>query len=67
LGPRSRGEGAIGYFIVTPFRRENGQVILVKRGWVARDKKDPSTRPESLVQGTVEVEGMLRQSEMVSD
>jgi surfeit locus 1 family protein len=27
MGPRTRGEGSIGYFVITPFRRDNGQVM----------------------------------------
>ncbi|KAI9030717.1 SURF1 family-domain-containing protein [Phycomyces nitens] len=63
LGPRTRGDGNVGYFLVTPLERPNGSTILVKRGWVPTSKKDQSTRPESLVEGEVQVEGLLRQSE----
>ncbi|RKP27575.1 SURF1 family-domain-containing protein [Syncephalis pseudoplumigaleata] len=64
VGPRTRGEGSVGYVVVTPFRRDNGQIILVKRGWIPLDKKEQATRPESLVTDEVIVEGMLRQDEM---
>ncbi|KAI9595629.1 SURF1 family-domain-containing protein [Syncephalis fuscata] len=64
MGPRTRGEGSVGYFVITPFRRDNGQIILIKRGWIALDKKEQSTRLESLTDGPVTIEGMLRQDEM---
>ncbi|KAI7875111.1 SURF1-domain-containing protein [Lichtheimia hyalospora FSU 10163] len=63
LGPRTRGDGQVGYFIITPLVRENGTTILVKRGWVSMAKKERHTRPDSLTQGIVHVEGLLRTSE----
>ncbi|SAM09315.1 hypothetical protein [Absidia glauca] len=63
VGPRTRGDGVVGYFLITPLQREDGSVILVKRGWVALDKKDKRNRPDSLVTGPVEVEGLLRLTE----
>ncbi|KAI9312660.1 SURF1 family-domain-containing protein [Dichotomocladium elegans] len=63
LGPRTRGDGQVGYFVITPLVRENGSTVLVKRGWVSMAKKDPHTRPDSLVEGPVHVEGLLRMSE----
>ncbi|KAG0359271.1 surf-like protein, partial [Gamsiella multidivaricata] len=63
LGPRTRGDGQPGYFIITPFERSNGSKILVRRGWVPREKKDQSTRLEGLPQGEVVVEGLLRSGE----
>ncbi|CAO3638615.1 unnamed protein product [Cunninghamella blakesleeana] len=63
VGPRTRGDGVVGYFLVTPLKREDGSVILIKRGWVSLDKKDQSKRPESLVDGPIEIEGLLRVTE----
>lgn len=37
--------------------------ILVRRGWVPRDKKDQETRLEGLTEGEVTVEGLLRSGE----
>lgn len=67
LGPRTRGDGQVGYFIITPLVRENGTTILVKRGWVSMAKKERHTRPDSLTPGIVHVEGLLRTSEKVND
>lgn len=64
LGPRTRGDGQPGYFLITPLERiDNGSKILVRRGWVPRDKKDQSTRLEGLTEGEVTVEGLLRTGE----
>lgn len=66
LGPRTRGDGNAGYFVITPFERDNGTTILVKRGWISPDKKDQRTRPESLVTDEVEVVGLIRVNEEVT-
>ncbi|CAO3607535.1 unnamed protein product [Cunninghamella echinulata] len=63
VGPRTRGDGVVGYFLVTPLKREDGSNILIKRGWVSLDKKDQANRPESLIEGPVEIEGLLRVTE----
>ncbi|KAJ1799582.1 surf-like protein [Coemansia sp. RSA 2399] len=46
VGPRSL-EGEPGYIVVTPLVREDGSRILISRGWIRRDLKDPKTRPLS--------------------
>jgi surfeit locus 1 family protein len=66
LGPRTRGDGVAGYFVITPFERDNGTTILVKRGWVSPDKKLQKNRPDSLEQGEVTVVGLLRTNEEVN-
>ncbi|KAI8993460.1 SURF1 family-domain-containing protein [Pilobolus umbonatus] len=63
LGPRTRGDGVVGYFIITPFERDNGTTILVKRGWVSPDKRDQKNRTESLEKGEVEIVGLIRVNE----
>ena len=49
-----------GYQIVTPMVRADGSTVLVNRGWVPTEKRNPETRPESLVSGVVTVSGMAR-------
>jgi surfeit locus 1 family protein len=51
--------GNDGYFILTPLRRD-GDALLINRGWVPRDRKDPARRAEGQVAGPVEVTGFLR-------
>jgi surfeit locus 1 family protein len=60
LAPRYH-EGQFGYHILTPLQLSDGRVILVDRGWIPPEKKDPKTRPETLPRGVVIVRGILRQ------
>lgn len=62
IGPRMY-DGEQGYMVVTPLERDGdpGATVLVNRGWISKTKADQSKRPESLPQGEVRVEGMLRQ------
>ncbi len=53
-------KGASGFFVYTPLLRPQGDHVFVNRGFVPYDRKDPATRPRSLVEGSVEVTGLLR-------
>ncbi|KAI9292290.1 hypothetical protein K502DRAFT_284867, partial [Neoconidiobolus thromboides FSU 785] len=57
LGPRTF-DNKLGYYLITPFKLDNGQVILVKRGWISREMKDPSQRPSKLI-----LKGQVRNGE----
>jgi surfeit locus 1 family protein len=57
-------KGAMGYDILTPLRMKNGGVVLVDRGWVPYEKKAAEKRPETLVSGVVEIEGMIHKGEV---
>ncbi|MCE2509810.1 MAG: SURF1 family protein [Alphaproteobacteria bacterium] len=59
LTSRTRN-GHVGFGIVTPFLREDGRALLVHRGWVPMDRKDPATRADGLSSGAVAIEGVLR-------
>ncbi|MBP5858510.1 SURF1 family protein [Marivibrio halodurans] len=55
--------GNPGLHVLTPMTRTDvaGEpTILVNRGWVPFDRKDPETRPEGQLEGEVTVEGILR-------
>ena len=52
--------GASGFFVYTPLQRTQGDFVFVNRGFVPYDRKDPAKRPLSLVEGPVEVTGLLR-------
>lgn len=52
--------GNVGFQLITPLEQEDGRIILVNRGWVPKDYRDPATRPESLIEGSVRVTGVLR-------
>jgi surfeit locus 1 family protein len=52
--------GNVGFQLITPLEQEDGRIILVNRGWVPQDYREPETRPESLIEGPVRVSGVLR-------
>ncbi|MFN8828494.1 MAG: SURF1 family protein [Labrys sp. (in: a-proteobacteria)] len=52
-----------GWWILTPLEREDGSVIIVNRGFVPADRKDPASRPDGQVAGPVTVTGLMRATE----
>jgi surfeit locus 1 family protein len=52
--------GNAGYQVVTPLLRADGPPVLVSRGWVPYERKDPAGRTAGQVAGPVTVEGILR-------
>lgn len=52
--------GNAGYEIITPLVREAGLPVMVSRGWIPYERRDPSTRAAGQVEGPVVVEGILR-------
>lgn len=49
MGPKTR-DGELGYHVVTPLKRGEGQdTIMVNRGFVKREKRPQEERPASLV------------------
>ena len=53
-------EGNAGFHIVTPFPLDDGRIILINRGWVSEDYRDPAKRAFSQITGPVTVAGILR-------
>ena len=52
--------GNTGYQIVTPLVLDNGKAVLVNRGWVPDEKKNPATRAAGQVAGAVDVVAITR-------
>jgi surfeit locus 1 family protein len=52
--------GNAGYHIVTPVQIEGGPVVMVDRGWVPLDRKDPAARAQGQIEGATTVTGILR-------
>lgn len=50
----------VGLQLVTPFERDNGQIVLVNRGWIPSDRRDPARRTESQVPGPTEMVAVIR-------
>jgi surfeit locus 1 family protein len=57
--PRGRFSGQ-GYWVLTPLELEGGAIVIVNRGFVPLGRKDPATRRDGQVEGTVTVTGLLR-------
>lgn len=49
-----------GYWVLTPLETADGALLFINRGFVPLERKDPATRREGQVSGTVTVSGLLR-------
>jgi len=58
LGARSH-KNAPGYQLITPLVRADGSQVLINRGWIPGDRKDPVSRPLGQVEGVQRIEGLL--------
>jgi len=56
IGP----EGAPVFHVIVPFATADGRVLLVDRGIVPRDMRNPATRPGSIENGDTKVVGVWR-------
>jgi len=52
-----------GFWVLTPLRTGDGFTILVNRGFVPPDQRDPATRAGGLIDGTTVVSGLMRMTE----
>ncbi len=59
VGSRTN-RGKAGYHVLTPLQIGDGTVLLVNRGWVPLDRRDPESRRDGQVPGPVTVIGILR-------
>jgi surfeit locus 1 family protein len=59
LGATSEGGGQ-GYQVLTPLLESSGRIVLINRGFIPGELKDPAKRAAGLVPGTVRVQGLLR-------
>jgi len=58
VGPKSR-RGRVGWSVVTPFRHDNGRIVLIDRGWVPSNQKDPESRQAGQIVGAVTLTGFV--------
>ncbi len=58
--------GNVGFHVVAPFVEEDGRAILVDRGWIPLELKEPKSREAGEIEGITTVEGLLRGSQMPS-
>ncbi|MEX1206465.1 MAG: SURF1 family protein [Dongiaceae bacterium] len=54
--------GNPGYHVVTPLRLSDGRAVLVDRGWVPMDRKDPARRAAGQMVGPVTLDGVIRRA-----
>ncbi len=52
-----------GFWVLTPLRRSDGSLVLINRGFVPGDRRDPVTRAAGQVAGETAVTGLLRLTE----
>lgn len=53
-------EGMTGFYVYTPLQLADGRAVLVNRGFVSYDDKNPGRRPAGQVTGEVTVTGLAR-------
>ena len=63
LAPGQRGTPAQGFFLITPLRLADGAIVMVNRGFVPTELREPASRPESQPSGPVTVTGLVRAPE----
>ncbi|WP_267354418.1 MULTISPECIES: SURF1 family protein [unclassified Methylobacterium] len=57
------GRALQGYYVLTPFVRDDGGMVLINRGFVPTELKAQSDRRDGLIDGSTTVTGILRASE----
>lgn len=63
LAPAMRGAPAQGFYLMTPLRLSNGAIVMVNRGFVPTELRDPAARPQSQPAGEAIVVGLVRAPE----
>ncbi|MCW5737065.1 MAG: SURF1 family protein [Enhydrobacter sp.] len=54
----------VGMQVVTPLRADDGAIVLIERGWIPSDKKEPEKRAAGQLPGKVELTGIVRRSQI---
>ncbi len=58
-GSSLHGDAGPGYWVFTPARVLD-RIVMVNRGFVPEDRKDPATRPQGQIAGPAEIVGVMR-------
>ena len=53
----------VGLQLVTPFKTDDGRILLFNRGWIPSEKKEPAKRAEGQGTGRVELTGIVRRNQ----
>ncbi|MDG4720221.1 MULTISPECIES: SURF1 family protein [Thalassospira] len=54
-----------GYWVLTPLVRGDGTIVMINRGFVPTERREPASRTDGMVEGEVTVTGLLRMDEPV--
>jgi len=60
LFSQSISDGTPGWHVITPFTTTQGELVLVDRGFVPDNLKDPSARASGQIEGATKVTGIVR-------
>lgn len=60
IDKNERGDNEPGFFVMTPLLLDDGTTVIVNRGFVRQDLKDPARRQNGQIAGRVTVTGLLR-------
>jgi surfeit locus 1 family protein len=60
---RASTELGFGFWVLTPLRTPDGTLVLVNRGFVPPERRDPATRAAGQIAGETTVTGLLRMTE----
>ncbi|CDZ56815.1 SURF1 family protein [Neorhizobium galegae] len=52
-----------GFWILTPLEQKDGTTVLINRGFVPADRRDPAARADGEIEGPVKITGLIRISE----
>ncbi|WP_244622951.1 SURF1 family protein [Microvirga brassicacearum] len=63
LAPGQRGAPVQGFYLMTPLLMADGAVLMVNRGFVPTELREPASRPESQPGGVATVTGLVRAPE----
>lgn len=53
----------VGLQVVTPFKTDDGKVVLLDRGWIPQEKKAAGARAAGQIAGRVELKGIVRRNQ----
>ena len=53
-------EGRAGWHVITPLKTEDGEVVLIDRGFVPDELRNPASRAEGELDGMLAVTGIVR-------
>lgn len=56
-------ERGMGYWVMTPLESREGFTVLINRGFVPSDRRDPATRADGQIGGETTVTGVMRMTE----